>query len=231
MRATILCYHKVGPIAEEGRRLNIEPRRLETHVRYFARRRQPFLLARDLVGGWPRGTVVFTFDDAYLSTMRHAPDVFERHGVRATFYAVPGRVGTSSDWDGPAARPLATWDSLREAAARGHEIGNHTFDHPHLAGLTDEEQFQQIARADARLRAEGFNPRSFCYPYGSLDASAMAAVRRAGYGVAVALGKQRATRQDDHVALPRVVVAYSDALPMLLYKAHLRPLMRRRWTP
>lgn len=228
MRATILCYHKVGPGREEGRRLNVEPSRLETHVRFFARRRAPFVLARDLASPWPAGLVCLTFDDAYLSTMRHAPDVLERHGARGTFYAVSERVGKTSDWDGDAARPLADWPLLRAAQERGHEIGNHTANHPFMDRLSLEEQAREVETADARLRAEGLNPGSFCYPYGALNDGAVLAVERAGYEVGLALRKRPADSEEDRRRLSRVVVAYGDALPLLLYRIHVRPRLRSR---
>jgi len=215
-------------MAEEGRRLNIEPRRLESHVRYFARRSSRFLLARDLVGPWPEKSVCFTFDDAYASTMANAPQVLERHRARGSFYAVPSKVGLSSDWDGEQARPLADWPLLREAQARGHEIGNHTFSHVHLPQLSPDEQSREIALAHQRLRDEGLEPGSFCFPYGSLDASAIEAVQGAGYGVGLALRKRIATEEEDRLSLSRVVVAFSDSVPALLYRLHVRPLLRRQ---
>jgi len=228
MRAFILCYHKVGPVAQEGRRLNIEPHRLESHVRYFSRRSFSFLLARDLAKPWPARTACFTFDDAYLSTMANAPPVLEKFSAKGSFYAVPSKVGIASDWDGDLARPLASWHLLRDVQARGHEIGNHTLSHVLLEKRSPQEQLKELVDADQWLRQEGLDPGSFCFPYGSLNDSAIAAVRQAGYSVGLALRKRIATSDEDLLALSRVVVAYSDSLPALLYRLHVRPLLRRR---
>jgi len=227
MTATILCYHKVGTEAEEGRRLNIEPARLESHVRFFARRHRPFVLARDLSGAWPKGLVCFTFDDAYSSTMMNAPDVLEKHGARASFYAVGGKVGETSDWDGEAARPLADWPLLRSVALRGHEIGNHSWSHPHLDRLDEKAQMKEVARADAALRAHGIDPGSFCFPYGCFNGDSTRALVLTGYRVGLALRKRLATKEEDNLALSRVVVAFSDTVPMLLYKLNIRARFRR----
>lgn len=218
LTALILCYHKVGLEGEEQRRLNIEPRRFESHVRFFSRR-GPVCRACDFADDWPTGTVCFTFDDAYASAMANAPTILERFGVRGSFYAVSGLVGRSSEWDGGLARPLATWEALREAQTRGHEIGNHTRSHPHLDQLSPSAQLAEILEADRELREEGIRPESFCYPYGGVDGSCVDAVSEAGYRVGLALGKRLASPSDDRRTLPRVVVAFSDALPMLLYKS------------
>lgn len=228
MRATILCYHKVGPHLEEGRKLNIEPARLDSHVRFFRRRGAPIVLARDLATDWKPNSVCFSFDDAYVSTLSHATEVLERNKVRGTFYAVTSQVGGSSVWDGDLARPLAPWETLRAAQKRGHEIGNHTLSHPHLPKLSFEEQLSEIQLGHEQLLEEGLTDHSFCYPFGSLSKESVEAVRRVGYRVGLSLRKGHATLSDDRLVLPRIVVAFSDAVPMLIYRLYLRPLMRRR---
>lgn len=223
MKALILCYHKVGSQADQGRRLNVNPERLATHVRFFQRRRYKFLRAKDLSSPWPSKAVCFTFDDAYTSAVTFGAPIFLSRSLPATFYAVANLVGEKSDWDGPLARSLAGWDELRALERDGFEVGNHTSSHAKLAALTPEEQLQEIVDAHARLESEGLHPESFCYPYGNLNDSAIQAVRKAGYQVGLALGKRVATSSDPLLALPRVVVAFSDALPKLLYKIHIRP--------
>lgn len=211
--------------------MNIEPSRLRTHIRFFARRRLRFVTAGDLSGRLADDIVCFTFDDAYASTMVHAPRIFEELGTRATFYAVPGNVGASSVWDGELAVELASWTALQEAAGAGHEIGNHSMTHPRLAGLPLDKQVAEVVSAHQSLLCHGITPRSFCYPYGSHDATSREALSRAGYAVGLALGKRPVGPGDDPLSLPRIVVAYGDALPILLYKWKLKPILRRAVRP
>lgn len=226
MRATILCYHKVGPEVEEGRRLNVDPDRLESHVRFFARRGHAFRRAGDLDEPWPDRTVCFSFDDAYVSALSYAPERLEKHGARGSFFAVSSLIGQFSTWDGDLARPLADAELLRAVQANGHEIGNHTRTHPRLASLSPEAQAEEIRGADADLRAIGLYPQSFCYPYGDLNDSAVEAVGTL-YPVGLALGKRLADSSEDPRRLSRVVVAFSDSLPLLIYRLYVRPLLRR----
>jgi peptidoglycan/xylan/chitin deacetylase (PgdA/CDA1 family) len=228
MKATILCYHKVGPKSEEGRALNIEPHRLRIHVRFFVRRSFRIFLAQDLNGPWPDRTVCFTFDDAYASTMENAPPILEEFGVRGSFYAVGSKIGKSSDWDGEKARPLASASVLVAASRRGHEIGNHSWSHPHLAGLGYAEQRDEIRRGHEALKGLGITPKSFCFPYGSLNDDSVGVLGKQGYSVGLALRKSRANPREDRRALSRIVVGFSDALPLLLYKIYVRPALRRR---
>jgi len=219
----ILCYHKVGPVAQEGRRLNIEPATLDSHVRFFVRKRRRFARTGDLESGIPIGCVCLTFDDAYVSAMAHAVEILRRHGVWGTFFAVPGMVGGESSWDGGESRPLAGWEALKAAQAEGMEIANHTMNHLDLTTLAMAQQAAEIEAAEDLLIEHGLGGRSVCFPYGKFNASTMAAMDREGCKVGLALGRRPARQGDDLRCLPRIVVAYSDKLPKLLYKIHLRP--------
>lgn len=221
----VLCYHKVGPAHEEGRFLNVEPWRLETHVRYFARRGHRFLAAQDLAGDWPAKAVCLTFDDAYASTLEHGLPVLAGHRATATLYAVASLVGQTSSWDAERARPLASWDRLREAQRDGFEIGNHSLSHPRFAELDEAACAREVADAHRALLDQGLSPGSFCYPYGSRGTAAQRALAVGPYPVALLLGKRGARANDDRLGLPRIVVGYSDGLPKLLYKLHVRPLL------
>lgn len=226
MKALILCYHKVGPNDEEGRRLNVEPRRLETHIRYYARRRIPHLVASAF--SQPRSCrgICFTFDDAYESTLRNALPLLDRNGFKGTFYVVSAKAGATSDWDRPHDRPLAGLELLRTAASAGHEIGNHTRTHPRLCDLSPEEQETEIAGAHRDLAEAGLEPRTLCYPFGAFDADSIRIARDTGYRVGMSLKKGVIDDNPDPLSLPRVVVAFSDTLPMLIYKTRVKPIVR-----
>lgn len=218
----ILCYHKVGPIAENGRRLNVESHRLASHLRFF-QAHGPIVVAADLGQEFPARFTCFTFDDAYASTLNHAVPVFDRAGAKASFYAVSRLVGTKSDWDGPLAAPLASWSDLKAAFDGGHEVGNHSACHPKLTEISPDEQVRELTECDAMLRENGIVPRSVCFPYGAYNAQTLAAMDRTGHRVGLALRKRPTHAAEDRRALSRIVVAYSDGLALLLYKIHIRP--------
>ena len=58
-------------------------------------------------------------------------DVLDRHALRATFFAI-----------GRDAAPSRHGARLRELMARGHEVANHSYDHPY--------DFRRLARAEKR---------------------------------------------------------------------------------
>ena len=92
--------------------------------------------------------------------------LLQRLGVRATFFVLPGALD----------RDPGPW---REALAAGHEIGNHTVNHPCSANFpwSRARPLEQLTLADfsrelddAERRIEdtlGVTPRVFAYPCGS----------------------------------------------------------------
>ncbi len=225
-RLPILCYHKVGPASLEGRFLNVEPDTLSRQIGFLKRRGFGFVLARDLDGRWPARAVCLTFDDAYASLAEHGVPVLRACGVRASVYAVPGKVGQASDWDGDRARPLMSWAELRNLQEQGFEIGNHSWDHPPLATLERQAVADQMRQAHERLDEEGLRATTICYPYGSYSQLVGEVAGGLGYRVGLALGKRLARSEDALIGLPRIVVAYSDVVPKFWYRVFLRPLLR-----
>jgi peptidoglycan/xylan/chitin deacetylase (PgdA/CDA1 family) len=62
-------------------------------------------------------------------------DTLEKLGVHATFFL-------TGEW--AEANPAL----VRRMAAEGHELANHTFDHPHLPKVSDQEILSQVSRTE-----------------------------------------------------------------------------------
>lgn len=121
---------------------------------------------------WPtgiQGAVSLTFDDNARSQLDNALPCLDDHGLKGTFYVNPGR---NPVWQ----ENLSRW---QQASRDGHEIGNHTADHPCscnfgfrtdgycLEELTLDDIATTIDRCTADLNAafpEQAGKRSFCYP-------------------------------------------------------------------
>jgi peptidoglycan/xylan/chitin deacetylase (PgdA/CDA1 family) len=119
--------------------------------------------------------VSLCFDDGKPSQYQLALPALRRHGFRASFYLMTGRLEAAS----PRVRGdiLARW---RELVVDGHEIGNHTRTHPCSAnfawiqkparGLEDlsiDDMRVEIDEAQRFLeQAFGIRPRTFAYPCG-----------------------------------------------------------------
>jgi peptidoglycan-N-acetylglucosamine deacetylase len=103
--------------------------------------------------------VALTFDDGPHPVFTPLLlDVLARHGASATFFVL-------------GAHAMAHAAVIRSTAAAGHEIGNHTFDHPSMPLVSRAERVRQV-RACAELIAP-YGGRLYRHPYdhGSLAAS------------------------------------------------------------
>src|SRR5256885_10495770 len=105
--------------------------------------------------------VSFTFDDFPTSALRAGGAILEQFGVRGTYYASFGLVGTT----GPTGRIFAIAD-VKPLLERGHEIGCHTFNHCHSWDTSRKLYEDSIVANQAALDriAPGVRLRTFSYP-------------------------------------------------------------------
>jgi len=126
--------------------------------------------------------VSLTFDDGLNSQYELAPTLV-KHGVRGTFYVNSNALDTGGDEE---RFGTMSWNRVKQLAAAGHEIGGHTLDHRSIIGdtLTLAEKRSQVCDDRARLVDNGLNPRSFAYPEGHYDDTAVQVVKDCGYRTA-----------------------------------------------
>ncbi|MBO0861774.1 MAG: polysaccharide deacetylase family protein [Chloracidobacterium sp.] len=117
---------------------------------------------------WPEGkraALSLSFDDARQSQVDVGLALLDKHKVKATFYVVPSAVE----------RRLEGW---KKVVASGHEIGNHSLNHPctgnfpwsrqkALEDYTVEKMRDELNQANRRIKELlGVTAESFAYPCG-----------------------------------------------------------------
>jgi peptidoglycan/xylan/chitin deacetylase (PgdA/CDA1 family) len=112
-----------------------------------------------------QGCVALTFDDGPDRTLTpRVLDILSQERVRATFYLVGSRAAQNPG-------------IVRAIAAGGHEIGNHSWSHPNMTGLSAAAVASQIARTDDAIRsAAGRRPATFRPPYGAWNSRVASAL-------------------------------------------------------
>lgn len=117
---------------------------------------------------WPEGkqmALSLTFDDARASQPAKGIPLLDEYGIKATFYLVPGT----------AKNQLEGW---KKAVACGHEIGNHTVNHPCSGNFDwsrqkaieeyslDKMKTELVDASEQIYQLLGVRPQVFAYPCG-----------------------------------------------------------------
>lgn len=103
-----------------------------------------------------RPLVAMTFDDGpHASLTPQLLDILGARSIRATFYVIGNRV---------ARHPQL----MQRMVAAGHEVGNHTWSHPSMYGLSDAAVLSEIDRtSQAIYDTVGRPPVTMRPPYGN----------------------------------------------------------------
>lgn len=115
--------------------------------------------------------VIFTFDAGSSNTsIEKILETLKKHHVKGTFFMT----GT---W------VLNNREIVRRIVSDGHEIFNHSFNHPHLTELSDIEVISQLEDMDATLmNIAGTSTKPyFRPPYGDRNAHVLRLAAQAGY--------------------------------------------------
>jgi peptidoglycan/xylan/chitin deacetylase (PgdA/CDA1 family) len=128
-------------------------------------------------GGQRHRVLHFTFDDGPRpDTTPALLDMLDQYHVHATFFVVARQL--DPDRAGSASRIAIVRDMIR----RGHTVGLHSWDHPHLSTLTDAQITSQIDRSEAVLSPIlGGAPTLFRPPYGEHDERIDRVLEERGY--------------------------------------------------
>jgi peptidoglycan/xylan/chitin deacetylase (PgdA/CDA1 family) len=136
---------------------------------YAVRSRSSTFLGPSVWRGAPdRPSIALTFDDGPSEATPELLSVLENHGARATFFQC-----------GIDVRRLP--GVVRQVAAAGHEIGNHSDTHDRLYFRSARAIYDQLARAQESIsETAGVMPTLFRAPYGARWFGLRAAQRKLG---------------------------------------------------
>ena len=110
--------------------------------------------------------VSFTFDDGMKEHYTIVAPELEKRGLRGTFWLCCAWIHDDPQTD----TTHITWDEAREMDANGHEMSNHSWSHPNLTTLSDEEALEEIVRNDDAIEKKiGTRPVTFCFPYNAYN--------------------------------------------------------------
>ena len=114
-----------------------------------------------------------TFDDGPTQFTYQVLDMLRKHNRTATFFVTGSQVKQYPD-------------IVKYTAEQGHEIGVHTWSHPWLTSLTNDQIVAEaLWTADAIFDIIGLTPKYFRPPFGDIDPRVRAILSAMGFKVIV----------------------------------------------
>lgn len=146
----------------------------------------------------PERTVVFTFDDGYVSNFDVVAPLLVRYRFGGTFFVTTGYVGRTG---------YMTWDQLRKLVFLGMEVGSHGASHRPLTSLSPAELEEELTASKRALERQlGVPVRALAAPGGYWNRAVAEATERSGYDAVWVSTIGTNGPQTNPLALRRVVV-------------------------
>jgi peptidoglycan/xylan/chitin deacetylase (PgdA/CDA1 family) len=228
--AVVLMYHRFGESKYPSTNMPIE--QFEAHLRELTSGKYKVMALPEIIAAvrarrpLPDRAVGLSMDDGFLSIYREAWPRLRAAGLPFTLFV------STNEADGRYPDYM-TWDQLRELARAGVTIGAHSASHPHMPTLTLEQNRAELAKSNARFKAElGRQPDLFAYPYGEYRLALRELVTEAGYIVAFGQHSGVIHADADMYYLPRFAMAenFGD-LARLRQAANAKPLVAADVSP
>lgn len=104
------------------------------------------LTARHMIMGCTApGTIAMTFDDGPSIYTGELLDILKAAGAKATFFVSGNTNGRQVD-QGP------VWPALvRRMIEEGHQVGSHTWSHPHMSNITKEHRKLEMSKTERAI--------------------------------------------------------------------------------
>ncbi len=146
-------------------------------------------------------------DGSLVAHLKTRPDADRRAVVQQVTRDLERATGAL-----PTTRQLTT-EELRGWLAAGHDVGNHTWDHPCLGTCDPRAQREQVERAHAWLRDLVPDAAcSFAYPNGDWTPETESALRDLGYEVGAVFDHRLAGPNVDWLRVSRLRLSSDDPL-------------------
>lgn len=123
--------------------------------------------------------VSLTFDDSMKEHYTIVAPELEKRGFRGTFWMCGGWMPAEPQYD----TTHFTWAEAKEMSDKGHEMSNHSWSHPNMTTLSEEELKEQIRKNDEAILANLGKPSTtFCFPYNAYNDTVLAEVMKGRIG-------------------------------------------------
>ncbi len=123
--------------------------------------------------------VSLTFDDSMKEHYTIVAPELEKRGFRGTFWMCGGWMPADPQAD----TTHFTWAEAKEMSDNGHEMSNHSWSHPYLTRISEDELIEQIRKNDEAILANIGKPSTtFCFPYNAFNEAVLEKVMEGRIG-------------------------------------------------
>ena len=214
----VIMYHRVinNPENEGVYGTYIYEDMFKKHLQYLKDKNYTVITFKDLDKiGWrnrfekDKKYIFITFDDGYKDNYELAFPILKEFNFKATIFLMGSL--TYNEWDvkagGEKEFPLMSVEMIKEMQDYGIEFGAHTFNHPKINTLSNEEIEHQIVDVKKPLEEKiGKKIITFAYPYGILNEYAKEMAKKAGYTFALATDSGSVCLSDDLYQIRRIAI-------------------------
>jgi peptidoglycan/xylan/chitin deacetylase (PgdA/CDA1 family) len=227
--ADLFVYHRFGDSRYPSTNTSLED--FAAHLETLKQQQIPVLPLGEVVDRLRAGRplpghcAVLTVDDGYATFLSGAMPLLRRYGYPATLFVSTGNVGHKG---------YLNWTELKELAAEGIEIGNHSHSHAYLVERGEHESEtgwlgrirEDISQAQRLFRDNlGLEPRLFSYPFGEYTPEIVDLLRGLGFSGAVVQYSGATDLSTDPFLVPRFPMGGSYGTPQgFRAKLGMRPL-------
>ncbi len=217
-KVPILMYHSIACAAgARFRQFTVSPASFAEQMAYLHAQQYTPLTVTQYVQARSQGAsslaerpVIITFDDGFADFFTDALPVLRRYNLTATLYITTAYVDGVSSWmrrEKETARPMLSWQQVREIAVNGIECGAHTHTHPQLDTLSLRAATNEMASSKNVLEDHlGQAVCTFAYPYGYSTARLRHAAREIGFTSACAVRHAQSSIHENAFRLARLMV-------------------------
>ena len=214
----VIMYHRVinNPENEGVYGTYIYEDMFKKHLQYLKDKNYTVITFKDLDKiGWrkrfekDRKYIILTFDDGYKDNYDLAFPILKEFNFKATIFLMGSL--TYNEWDvkagGERKFSLMSVEMIKEMQDYGIEFGAHTFNHPKINTLSNEEIEHQIVDVKKPLEEKiGKEIITFAYPYGILNDYAKEMAKKADYTFALATDSGSVCLSDDLYQIRRIAI-------------------------
>ena len=153
--------------------------------------------------------LALTFDDGPDGNTHALLDALDKYEAKATFFVLGQKVAGGTG-------------VLQRMVREGHEIGNHSWNHPDLRKLSPGQAYSQIADTQSAItQAVGIAPTQMRPPYGAVNPVVQQAIEGQGLHMAMwSVDTNDWRDRDPELLYQRIMSSAGDGKIILLHDIH-----------